>query len=183
MKKSILILTVIISFFALSCKKEAVVKPVTPKPTVVDTIGDIKLVSYGLDPVILTGDSMVTLTLRLRVSIAARDSDIYIPRNLFSDYSTAFDIWTRGNNAPYVVQYAQHAESGITMMATGNLRIEAGTTGVITYLAALVVHENRGDYQLQLHKIPCSVGQDDGTFESNIVAGPDCVTEWISTKL
>lgn len=187
MKNVILIFTATVLFLASGCKKESTVQPKTIVchfPILkADTAADMQLQSSGLgDPVLLSGsDSMITITLRMRVLITAHDSDIYIPRSIPTDTSI-FKIHSRGNvSIASPSGFIQQPVSNVTIQSTGNLKIEAHETVVLNYAITITTHANRGEYQLQLYTIPCSVDKDDNSFESKVIAGPDCKTEWIST--
>lgn len=186
MKKSILFIFAIVSFFAISCKKENTPTPEPVKPVVVDTVADIEFLTSSLIPSALDMDSMTVITLRMTVKITARDSDVYMPHylftdSLFNDSLEVFKINQRGNTTVYQSYYSYYIQNGATIEPTGNIKINARQTAIISYIAIIRTHANRGWYQLQLGTIPCSLGQDDGIFESTIKAGPECFTEWIST--
>lgn len=178
MKNSFLILSTIVALFTISCKKESCVSPVTPKFTE-DTLVKVKFLNWGLSPSTVGPDSMVNITLMIRVEItAAGDSDIYIARS-FGGYGPNVDVKSRDASAPYNVEGTFIAVHNLVIQGTGNFRIDAGTTAVVAYAVSIRTRIGNGEYQLQLYNLPCSVGQDDGVFETNVSFGSNYATDWV----
>jgi hypothetical protein len=181
MKHCILTLATLLALLVTACKKENTVIPtkVTPPANYAADLGFLS--SSFSSPLLISGDSMTTITIRMRVSITAADSDIYMPRSIPNDYKQVFDLSSRGNTSLYSVEYAQSIESNATIEATGNILIHTHETAVLQYWVSVTTHANRGEYQMHLNGIICSVGQDDGTFETVIPAGSEFVSTWIPT--
>ncbi len=178
MKNKILIFTAIISFLALSCKKEETVKPTTP-PAKIDTLVKTKFLTSAIIPTTVGADSMTDVILKIRISVTAGDSDVYLKRSI-GIFGQDLEVMARGTSAPYSVPVgALGAESNLTMQPTGNLRIDAGETAVVIFLVTIHTRVRNGEYQLRLLNLSSSIGQDDGIFETNTSLGSEYVTEWI----
>lgn len=178
MKNSILILSTIVALFSISCKKEDGVKPVI-KPVTTDSLVRTKFLTSGIIPTTVGADSMTDVLLKIRISVTAGDSDLYLKRSV-GIFGTDLRVESRNTYAPYSAPVATlGVESNLVMMLTGSLRLEAGQTAVVIFLVSVHTRVRNGEYQLQLFNLPCSIGQDDGLFETNVALGAEYITEWV----
>ena len=179
MKNSILIITVIF-FFASACKKENQVQPELIRPVKIDTFADVELLTTSLIPsTVLPTDSVNTLTFKIRIAITARDSDLFLPRSIPSEYKLVLDLRLRGNTSWYNVSLNFQPEHNVVIQSTGNLKISAWQRAIVSYTAQVKTPVHRGEYRLELYNVVYSVGQDDNDFESKTRVGPEYVTEYL----